>query len=80
MGIEKEEYAEFLEDAVKTLFNIKPVQIALVARTEQGNTLTAYYHCDAEDKAIMAHHIQSDVVMDIIENNAETVKEMLESE
>ena len=33
---------------------------------------------DAQDKAIVAHHINSDVTMDIVLANIESVKEALE--
>lgn len=52
--------------------------IAIVAKTESGNTLTGYYNADAQDKAVFAHHIQSDIVLDIIKANAAEIKAMME--
>lgn len=49
-----------------------------MAKTEAGNTLTGYYHADAQDKAVFAHHIQSDIVLDIIKANAAEIKAMME--
>lgn len=78
MKIEDAPYAEWLEDGIKTIFHGKPVCIALVATLESGETVTGYYNADAQDKAVFAHHIQSDVTLDIIANNAGFVRAMLE--
>lgn len=78
--IEKEPYAAFLEESIKAIFEARPVSMAVVAICEDGNTLTGYYNADAQDKAVFAHHIQSDVVMDIVTANINTVKEALEDE
>lgn len=43
-----------------------------------GETFTGYYNADATDKAVFAHHIQSDVTMDIIRENIETIKRLIE--
>ena len=80
MDIEKLPYAAWLEDLIKTLIAVNPYTMCVVARTESGDTLTGYYYAEAEDKAVMAHAIQSDIVMDLIENNISTIKEMLEDE
>ena len=70
-------YAEWLEDAVKTIFKEKPENIAICAKLESGDTLTAYYNCDAEDKAVLAHHITSDAMLDTVLNNIDMVREAL---
>lgn len=36
-----------------------------------------YYNADATDKAVFAHNIQSDIVMDIIKANADTISGIL---
>lgn len=67
----------WLEDAIKTLIQVKPTQICLAARTGNGETLTAYYMCDAEDKALIASHIQADAMLDVLEANADTLRGIL---
>lgn len=39
--------------------------------------ITGYYNTDATDKAVFAHNIQSDIVMDIIKANADTISGIL---
>lgn len=77
-GITEQEYAAWLEKALQALYKSKPLAIAIVAKTESGNTLTGYYNADAQDKAVFAHHIQSDIVLDIIKANAAEIKAMME--
>ena len=72
-GITEQEYAAWLEKALQALYKSKPIAIAIVAKTEAGNTLTGYYNADAQDKAVFAHHIQSEIVLDIIKAMMEGV-------
>lgn len=77
-GITNEAYAAWLEEALQALYKSNPSAIAIVAKTEAGNTLTGYYNAAAQDKAVFAHHIQSDIVLDIIRANAAEIKAMME--
>lgn len=53
-GITEQEYASWLEKALQALYKSKPLAIAIVAKTEAGNTLTGYYNAAAQDKAVFA--------------------------
>lgn len=75
--LQDSEYMRWLEDAVRTVLEEHPKCMALVAKLDGEEVLTAYYNADAEDKAVFAHHIQSDVTMDIIENNIDWIRELL---
>lgn len=77
-GITEQEYATWLETALQALYKSNPSAIAIVAKTAAGNTLPGYYNADAQDKAVFAHHIQSDIVLDIIRANAAEIKAMME--
>ena len=46
--------------------------------TDKGANYSGYYNADATDKAVFAHNIQSDIVMDIIKANADTISGILE--
>ena len=75
---ENKELAEFLEDAVQGLFDLNPNAIAIVAiNDDRGIAGTQYYGCGVEDKGRMIHHINEDIVMDIILNNADTIRDIL---
>lgn len=76
--ITKEPYAEWLEESIKIISDFNPVCLCIAAMSADGGALTGYYNADAADKAAFAHHIQSDVTMDIIWANIGTIKEMME--
>ena len=76
--ITQQKYAAWLEEALQMLFISKPKTICIVAITEDDEVITGYYDATPADKAIFAHHIQSDIVMDIIRKNAAKIKDMME--
>ena len=71
--ITEKPYAEWLEDTIRTIMESKPVSMAFCARTEDGLTLTGYYNADAEDMAVMAHHMYSDAMLDVMKHNASEI-------
>ena len=72
------EMAVWLESAVKTMFESEPDSIAVAARLSDGCTMTAYYHADAEQKAVFAHHITNDAVLDVVRNNIGLIRDALD--
>lgn len=73
------EYAQFLEEVIKTILTVKPDSIGVVATSADG-TLTAYYNADATDKAVFAHNINMDATIDTICANIGIIKDALEEE
>lgn len=76
--ITKQPYAQWLEESLRVIAEFGPACLCIAATSPDGETFTGYYNSDATDKAVFAHHIQSDVTMDIIRENIETIKRMLE--
>lgn len=76
--ITKQPYAEWLEESIATIAGIDPCCICFAATKADGTVFTGYYNADATDKAVFAHNIQSDIVMDIIKANADTISGILE--
>lgn len=72
------EYSEWMEELVKTVFEKKPKAMAFTALLPEGDVLTGYYNATAQDKAVFAHNIQCDIILDVIENNAGDIRRMLE--
>lgn len=69
--ITKTPYAAFLEDVIEAIMENQSEKIGLCARNPDGSTLTAYYgDCNQQDKAMMAHQIYTDSIMDIVKVNA----------
>ena len=77
--VQNSPYAEFLETVVRGIFDTQPDKIAFVASLPNGETLTAYYKSDAQDKAVFAHHIYSDSVMDVVVANVGLLKEAMDA-
>lgn len=77
--IANSEYSEWMEELVKTVFEKKPKAMAFVALLDGDDVLTGYYHADARNKAVFAHNIQCDIIMDVIEGNAGAIRQMLDN-
>ena len=79
---ENDELTAWLEDCVKNLYErnkeSRIVSAAIITQSEDRLVLTGYYNCDAQDKAIFAHNIQADAMLDVVCNNADKVKEAIE--
>ena len=43
---------------MQALYKSKPLAIAIVAKTESGNTLTGYYNADAQDNGVVMTDIK----------------------
>lgn len=73
------ELAEWLEDGLMAVLDGKSRAICIAAISEDGEqVLTGYYHCNAQDKAILAHNIYTDALKDTLYNNLDRLKEALE--
>lgn len=78
MDIWKAPYAAWLEDTIRNLVESNPQQICISAIMPDKSVGVAYYKCSAQDKAIIAHNIQVDITMDIVEANISNIKQMLD--
>lgn len=73
-------YARFVEKMVKDMFDINPTCISMQMRDAEGKTYTCYWETSPDDRAIMIDAMRDDAFFDWIENNRETIKEILEEE
>lgn len=71
--ITKQPYAKWLEESIATIAGLDPCCICFAATKADGTVFTGYYNADATDKAVFAHNIRSDIVMDIIKANTVVV-------
>lgn len=74
------ELAAWAEDTLRFLIENKIVRACFVMTLESGETATSYFNADAEDMAIMAHHIQSDAVLEIVKHNGDVIREAWEED
>ena len=79
---ENDELTAWLEDCVKNLYErnkeSRIVSAAIITQSEDRMVLTGYYNADAQDKAIFAHNLNADAMLDIVCNNADIVKQAIE--
>ena len=72
--ITKSPYAEFLEMLCKTIMELKPEKIAVVALMKDGSAFTSSYgDCGPYDLAMMGIHMQADAMMEIVTANAKDI-------
>ena len=63
-----------MEETVHALVDLDPDSIAVVARNENSQTVfTTSFNCNAEYKAILAFHLLSDIVTDIVRANRDFI-------
>lgn len=77
--MEETDFLQWLEDSLRPAMERRPVYMGVVICWDE-QTFTGYYHAGAPEKAMMANHIQSDAVMDLIRMNAGLIKEILEGD
>lgn len=76
--ITKLPYAPWLEDTIREMTEHEAQSICIAVKVDGCAMLTGYWNADAQDKAIFAHHIQSDIILDIVQQNAGIIKEAME--
>lgn len=81
IDVQESPYAEWLEDSIRTIVNMRPDTMALIAiRNEDETCLTAYYNADAHDMGRFITNIASDFIMEVIEANAEDIHDIINGE
>ena len=74
-------YAEWLEEFIKTIVDLRPTKIGVCAILPDGCSLTGYYGgCGHQDKAIMGYQMQLDATMDVVKANAGAILGAAESQ
>lgn len=76
--ITKLPYAPWLENAIRTLTEHDVRSACIVATVDDGETMTGYWNSDTQDKAMFASAIQSDITLEIMEQNADAIKRAME--
>ena len=74
-------YAEFLEQFLTELAHYGDVDcMAVEVRLPDRRVLTGYYEATAEDKALFAHHLQSDAMFDELEANGAWLRDVVDGD
>lgn len=81
MNVTESPYAEWLEEFIEMLLELKPEKIGLCAVSTKGDVLTSYYgDCGHVDKAVMGYHMTLDAHQDVIMANAREILEAAEEQ
>lgn len=78
--ITKQEYAEWLEDALREMVELEPETIGIVLIMPDGTTGTQYYNADNRDRLIMMEALMIDYLDDLIQVNADHLRELLKED
>lgn len=72
--LSKCEFAPWLEETIPGLIEFNPDSIAIIARSREKEIgQTAFWHCDIEDRAALAWHFISDMIIDLVRANKDII-------
>ena len=79
--VTKSVYAEWLEEFIQDVMELKPEKMGVCALLPDGSTLTSYFGgCYHTDKAVMGYTMNQDAIMDVITANAKKIMEAAEEQ
>lgn len=78
--ITKQEYAEWLEDALREMVELEPETIGIVLIMPDGTTGTQYYNADNRDRLLMMEALMIDYLDSLITVNKDHLRELLEED
>lgn len=70
---------EWLEESIKGCLGVGAVSWVMVG-IGNDETFTAYWKCGATDKAVAIHNIKIDILEDLIRENSDRFREILEGD
>ena len=74
-------WAAFADDMAREFLEHGADQAVLVTRNEKEDRVTThYFNCDFEKRCLMIGHILEDLILEVIDINADTVREILEED
>ena len=81
MNVTESPYAEWLEELIQMILELKPEKIGICAISSDGDVLTGYYgDCSHVDKAVMSYHMSLDAHQDVIMANAREIIDAADEE
>lgn len=72
------ELSQWFEQSIRAIYSRDVAGVCVVAIDTDGAVLTGYYNADAQMKAIFAHNINADAMLDVVLNNIHMVRDALE--
>lgn len=78
--IRTQPYAEWLEDALREMVDLRPATIGIVTIMTDGSTGTRYFNADNRDRMVMCEAINIDYLDELIRVNADRLRQILDGE
>ena len=78
--IRQEKYAEWLEETLRELVDLKPDHIGIVTINADGSTGTAYFDVRNRERWLMVQAIIQDNLLDFMRINADVINDILDGE
>ena len=78
--IRTQPYAEWLEDALRQMVDLRPSTIGIITIMPDGSTGTRYFNSDNRDRLIMCEAIGIDYLEELIRVNADGIRQILDGE
>ncbi len=80
-GLNEQPWAEFADRLAQELIEHGATEAAIVTRNEdEDRVVTNYYNCNFEKRCLMIGHMLHDLILEVIETNADLIKEILEED
>ena len=79
--LNEQPWAEFADRMARELIEHGVTEAAIVTRNEdEDRVVTNYYNCNFEKRCVLIGHLLCDLALEVIETNADLIREMLEDE
>lgn len=78
--IENAPFSEWLESAVRDLYDLEPTCIAMGMRDAEGQVYTSYWQMDANDMACVIDALQNEATLNFIKANKDEILSILNGE
>lgn len=78
--IKAQPYAQWLEGILSELVEMEPVSICIVFTDSEGQTGTAYFNTDNNDRAQMIRTIAEDSLLNFMSVNKKYISDLLDEE
>lgn len=75
--MDENDFMQWLEECIRPAMERRPLNMCVVICWD-NQTYTGYLNADAQEMAMMANHIQSDDILELIRVNADRIKDILE--
>lgn len=79
MNVSEQPWAEFADRLAQELIEHGATEAVIVTRNEDEDRVTTnYFNCNYEKRCVLIGHLLTDLILEAIETNADTIRAILE--